>query len=156
MMMNKYSFYCPLVALFLLLTGCEGGQGGLPYDRDQLIETMTELDQQADVIWGNSGSEWDEQGERELYPTTDAGWAELAQAGQNMAAIGKRLGTMVDKNDPRAEAWQAYAKGVSDVSMKLVFAAEEHNKKTTFDDGGVLYQVCTACHATFPAPDPEE
>lgn len=138
--------------LIFLFSGCSGTDDGTPYDREQIITVMKDLDTQADVIWGNSGTEWDAEGERELFPTTDEGWQPLVKAADNMAVIGKNLQTLIDKDDPRAEAWVAYAKGIVDVSQKLALGAQQQDKAITFDDGGVLYQVCTACHGTFPAP----
>lgn len=112
---------------------------------------MNHLDEQAYVIWGNSGSEWDADGERELFPTTAEGWKELETAGHELVSIGESLGKMVNMDDPRADAWIAYSEGVSDISQKLIRAAEQQDKTETFDQGGVLYQVCKACHGTFPA-----
>lgn len=148
-----------VVSILLGLSACDSGDDGVntPYDRPELQATMNHLDEQAYVIWGNSGSEWDANGWRELYPTTDEGWAKLAVAGQELVKIGQNLKGKVDADDPRAEAWNAYAAGISEVSQKLIIAAETQDKQATFDEGGVLYQVCKACHGTFPAPtDVEE
>lgn len=141
----------------LSMTACESGDDrAAPYKRTEMKDLMGYLDDQAYVIWGNSGSEWDQDGERELFPTTDEGWNALAAAGHELIKIGQDLPGMIDEDDPRSEAWSAYAAGMVEVSQKLVTAAEQHDKQATFDDGGVLYQVCKACHGTFPAPEEVE
>jgi hypothetical protein len=157
MIANKHpSFRLFILASLILLIACGKQSTNEPYDQALLVEKMNYLDQQAYVIWGNSGSEWDKDGERELFPTTDEGWQELVQAGKELIAIGQDLKGYINKDDPRAEAWSAYAAAISDVSQKLVVAAQEQDKAATFDEGGVLYQVCKACHSTFPAPGEEE
>ena len=152
---TRLLFVIGSVSVVGLLSACAGDENNGPYDREAIIEVMRQVDQQADVIWGNSGSEWDADGERELFPTTDEGWQQLVVAGQALVTLGQDLKGYINQNDPRADAWLTYAAAISDVSKKLVAAAQEQDKKTTFDDGGVLYQVCTACHATFPAPEEE-
>ena len=98
----------------------------------------------------------DADGERELYPTTEEGWQELVDAGIELVAMGKDLEDKIDTEDPRSDAWQAYAAAIAEVSQKLIVAAEEKNKQAIFDEGVVLYQVCRACHGTFPAPEETE
>ena len=137
--------------IILGLNGCDSGKASAPYDPEKVVETMTYLDHQAYVIWGNSGSEWDAEGERELFPTSDEGWKELETAAVELVSIGESLSKLVNLDDPRADAWIAYSEGISEVSQKLITAAAEQDKVATFDQGGVLYQVCTACHGTFPS-----
>ena len=141
------------VPTLVTLSACGPKKPSGPYDRVDMKAFMKSVDTQADVIWGNSGTEWDTDGEKELFPTTDAGWDELTKAGRELVTLGKSLGGKINESDPRAEAWKAYAAGFSEVSQKLVVAAEQHDKENIFAEGGVLYQVCTACHGVFPAPE---
>ncbi len=154
MIIKTLHFLIPTAAIALLtLTACGKKGSDAAYDREKVVAIMTNLDKQADVIWGNSGSEWDSEGEHDLFPTTEAEWQPLAKAGEEMVLIAQDLRKQINKDDPRSEAWIAYADGMVEVSQKLVMAAQEQDKKAIFDDGGVLYQVCTACHGTFPTPE---
>jgi len=80
----------------------------------------------------------------------------MVQAYRHLFYIGKKIETYIYKNDPRADAWNAYAKGIVNASQKLIVATEVKDKRTIFDQGGVLYQACSACHITFPAPEQTE
>lgn len=136
------------------LFGCGNSGPEAPYNTEEVVTLMNELDDTAYVIWGNSGSEWDAEGERELFPTTDEGWKKLEQAANKLVSMGQSIKGMVNENDPRSDAWRDYADGIVDVSQTLITAAATKDKTATFDQGGVLYQVCKACHGTFPT-DPD-
>ncbi len=148
---HRFSLFCASILTLTCLAGCGNSGPEVPYNTEEIVEIMNTLDEQAYVIWGNSGSEWDADGERELFPTTDEGWKELELAANELVAIGQSLKGMVNTSDPRADAWLAYADGIEEVSQTLITAAATQDKAATFDQGGVLYQVCKACHGTFPS-----
>ncbi|BAK67048.1 hypothetical protein SLG_23730 [Sphingobium sp. SYK-6] len=101
----------------------------------------------ADAIWKWQGYVTDKDGERSLFPKTDAEWDQAESAGLALAELTNILllpGRRVD--DPR------WAKAVADVraaALRAARAAEDRNEDAFFDAGGRLDTACESCHLAF-------
>ena len=100
------------------------------------------------VYWRGSGTEVTAKGERDLSPTTEDGWIQL----ENAAAVVMEAGNMLQLAG-RARApeshWNAYAQQLTERALAAREAAMKKDRKAVFDEGGRLYEVCTACHKEY-------
>lgn len=145
-----------LTACAALLTACSPGKPAGPKAGDAKFNSdlpMTEfmghvVDPAAFLYWDNSGSEVTEAGERERYPTTDEGWDVLVTGASTLVEAGNMMQLPGRVREPVAD-WNKYAQMLSERAMIARAAAEKHDKKAVFDEGGRLYEVCVACHEQF-------
>lgn len=141
-------------ALPVLLSGC-GEPPTAPQaqyrpvlDIQQLMNWI--LDPAADVIWGSAGSIITMEGEQDLAPVDDEGWAAV----RNAAAVVVESGNLLMMpGRSRGDDWEEYARGMMTMGERAMAAAEERNPDAMFDVGGQLYNVCVACHQHYIPPD---
>ena len=100
------------------------------------------------MYWNNSGTVIDEKGEHSRYPTTDEGWDILVTGATMLVEAGNALQLPGRTRAPEAE-WTKYAQMLSERAMIARAAAEKHDQKAVFDEGGRVYEVCVACHERF-------
>ncbi len=150
-----------LTATAILLAACspptDGAKGKAPRvsegARFNADIPMTEfmghfVDPAAFMYWKGSGYEITEAGERDLSPTTDEGWDVLVTGATMLIEAGNVLQLPGRTRAPEAD-WNRYAQMLTDRAIKARAAAEAHDKKAVFDEGGNVYEVCVACHAQF-------
>lgn len=106
------------------------------------------VDPAAFMIWKNSGTMIDAAGEHSLYPTTDEGWDVLVTGATMLVEAGNVLQLPGRTRAPEAE-WNKYARMMSERALVVRAAAEKHDEKAVFDEGGRLYEACVACHEQF-------
>ncbi len=140
-----------------LLTACSPGKPAAPKAPSQAkFNTdlpMTEfmghfVDPAAFMYWKGSGIELTEKGERDLSPTTDEGWDVLISGATMLVEAGNILQLPGRTRAPEAD-WNKYAQMLTDRALIARAAAEKHDKKAVFDEGGKVYEVCVACHEQF-------
>lgn len=140
----------------LLITACSSDpatESATPYrpsaDIEQLMYRV--LDPGADMIWLNSGWVIDKDGERDLFPKTDAEWQVVINGATIVTEAGNLLMMPGRENgaDGRDESWIVYSQAIIDTGNQLIAAAEAHDEQAIFDLGGQLYNVCKACHLKF-------
>jgi hypothetical protein len=109
------------------------------------------IDHNADGIWLHQGWVVDENGERDLFPTDEAGWmatensaATLAEA-SNLLLVSARDGLPAE--DPAL--WTDFAHKLQAASVRALEAAEARDKEAFFNAGGDIYVVCRDCHQRF-------
>lgn len=145
----------------LLLAGCGGSEPSTetPYKpTTEMMDLMNwVLDPSADVIWGNSGWEITELGERELFPQSDAEWDKMVHASAMIAESGNLLMMPGRENGAagRGEDWIAYSQAIVDTGNQLLEASQAQDKQAIFDLGGQLYRICVACHQRYAYPSEE-
>jgi hypothetical protein len=110
-----------------------------------------ELEPAAEIIWDSAGWIITEDGEEELWPTTDDGWANVAEGAARIAEISGRLAAS-DYAGGRAD-WVEISEGLTAAAERARRAAEAHDKQELFDAGGHLYRVCVACHERYMIDD---
>ncbi len=106
------------------------------------------VDPAAFMYWKGSGTEVTEKGERDLSPTTDEGWDVLVNGATMLMEAGNALQLPGRTRAPEAD-WNRYAQMLTDRALIARAAAEKHDKKAVFDEGGRVYEVCVACHEQF-------
>lgn len=101
----------------------------------------------ANQYWKWQGFVNDKNGERSLYPKTDADWEEAESGARTLAEMTNVLlmpGRRID--DPK---WDAAVAGVRKLALEGADAAEKHNSELMFKVGGELDEACDDCHKQF-------
>ena len=106
------------------------------------------VDPAAFMYWKGSGTMIDEKGEHDLSPTTDEGWDVLVSGATMLMEAGNALQLDGRRRAPEAD-WNKYAQLLTERALIARKAAEAHDKKAVFDEGGKLYEVCVACHEQY-------
>jgi hypothetical protein len=142
-----------IIAGLALLAGCGGEVDVTATTVDRAgadFDYMNEVMQvRAEVIWDSAGWIITAEGERDLSPTTDEGWAAVAAAAEAVKASGEELKTADFARD--AESWVAFAEGIVGAGERARLAAVAHNTDDMFEAGAQLYRVCVACHQYYRA-----
>lgn len=140
-----------------LLTACSPGKPAAPkataeakFNTDlPMTEFMGHfVDPAAFMYWKNSGTMVDDKGEHSLYPTTDEGWDVLVSGATMLMEAGNALQLPGRTRAPEAD-WNKYAQLLTERAALARAAAEKHDEKAVFDEGGRVYEVCVACHEQF-------
>ena len=143
-----------LLAAAALVAACSPGKpaatAGAKLNTDlPMTEFMGHfVDPAAFMYWNNSGTVIDEKGEHSRYPTTDEGWDILVTGATMLVEAGNVLQLPGRTRAPEAE-WNKYAQMLSERALIARAAAEKHDQKAVFDEGGRVYEVCVACHERF-------
>lgn len=106
------------------------------------------VDPAAFMYWKASGIEITEQGERDLSPTTDEGWDVPVSGATMLMEAGNALQLPGRVRAPEAD-WIKYSQMLTERAAIARAAAEKHDKKGVFEEGGRVYEVCVACHEQF-------
>jgi hypothetical protein len=116
----------------------------------QLMEFV--LEPQAQVFWRSSGYVVDEQGERDLTPTTDEGWLATRSAAATVTEMGNLLMTPLYAKD-RGVDWMEFSEALVRIGIRAEQAAADKNGEAVFEVGGIMYQVCQSCHQIYVEPE---
>jgi hypothetical protein len=141
-------------AALAAVTAC-GGEGGgqaasVPDRAGADFDYMNEVMQPtAELIWNSAGYIITAEGEQDLSPTTDEGWAEVAAGAVALKEAGEFLKTAEFAYD--AENWNAFAEGIVVAGERARLGAEAHSPDEIFESGAQLYRVCVACHQFYRA-----
>lgn len=104
------------------------------------------LEPAADVIWDSAGFIITAEGERNLTPTTEEGWAAVLHAAVYLTEAGNLL---MLPGRSAGEDWNEYSRGLIAAGELAIDAALEKDGEALFDAGGRVYQVCRACHNQY-------
>lgn len=147
----EWVLFC--LAMLALLGCAEQGEAA----RDARVhELMVEaLEPAANIVWDYAGWVVTADGEEELWPTTDKGWAEVATGAEEIAEIAVLLvGEDYADGAPDEADWIEIANGLVIAAERARAAALARDKQELFDAGGHLYRVCVACHSRYMIDDP--
>lgn len=105
----------------------------------------------ADVVWDSAGFIVTAEGEVDLSPTTDEGWAHVRNSAAAVAETGNLL--LMPGRTAGAD-WDTFARDLTRVGQVVMAAADVQDAEALFDAGGELYEVCRGCHAKYMTPEP--
>ena len=144
-----------MAAMAALLAACNQkppapAAGAVKFDNSlNVTEVMGHMiDPGAFMYWKGSGEEVTEAGVKDLSPTTEEGWETLVSGATIVAQAGNVLQLPGYARAPEAD-WNKYAQQLTAQALVARAAAEKHDKKAVFDEGGKLYEVCVACHKQY-------
>jgi hypothetical protein len=144
------------------LAGCGGNSGGDAADaaaQDRAVRVQqlmaNEVQPTAEVYWNSAGYVTDENGETDLTPTTDEGWAATLESTRKLQQLGELL-QAPEYAEGRGEDWIQFSKSLVEISKRAEQTAIDRDSEAIFEVGGVIYRVCTACHQVYPASQPED
>ena len=84
---------------------------------------------------------------RKTAPKTDAEWAAVQQAAQNMVTVSRELMPMGP--DSGREAWAQFTQDLGAASGKAADAAKARNVKGVTSAGDAMFEVCEGCHNRY-------
>jgi hypothetical protein len=121
---------------------------GPPFEATTTVLELMEwiLEPATEGIWDAAGTIITAEGERELAPTTDAGWADVRNSAALVAETGNLL--MMPGRSAGAE-WNGHANALIVAGRESMAAADAQDSDRLFDAGGQLYQACLACHRQY-------
>lgn len=143
--------------LVVAVSGCDSGQQSpageaSPFqpvlDDHQLMNWV--LDPMADVIWGSAGAIITAEGEQDLAPVDDEGWATVRNAAATITESGNLL---MLPGRSKGQDWDEFSRGMVTMGQRAMAAAEAQDADALFDVGGALYNVCVACHQIYMLPE---
>jgi hypothetical protein len=150
------------VASAMLLASCgdhtkapEETASADPFVRARTLkEVMANIvEVQAQVYWHSAGATIDASGEKDLTPTTDAGWLATRSAAATVSEMGNLLMTPMYA-EGRGKDWIQFSKALVEIGKRAEKAAADKNGEAVFEVGGTMYNVCSACHQAYPPPVP--
>lgn len=149
------------LALAFAQGGCDRAPPPMPVQPvGDMKETMVwVLDPAADVIWGSAGFVLTAEGQQDLQPTSEEGWARVRHGAAVVAESGNLLllpHLVPADSEAGTDAWMEFANGMTRVGMELMDAADNQNAEAVFEKGGHLYNVCVACHQVYARNMPQE
>lgn len=135
-----------------LLTGCAKAEPELPYGPVQLM-MANEVQPTAEVYW-NAVRFVSELIDGEVIdtnyvPKTEEDWAKIDAAAAHLAELGEVLKSPAYA-EGRGEDWPVFAQGLVDIAGKAAEAAKTRDADKVFAVGGLVYNVCSACHQAYP------
>lgn len=101
----------------------------------------------ADVYWDAVGWIADTTGTYEIVPQSGAEWEAVRSAAVVVTESGNLL--MMQGRGMEGKDWTALSRALVAVGRTAIDAAEKQDRDAVFRVGGDIYEVCTACHATF-------
>ncbi|MBH79903.1 MAG: hypothetical protein CMQ49_05275 [Gammaproteobacteria bacterium] len=104
------------------------------------------LEPAAEVIWDSAGYDITAAGEKNLAPTTDAGWERVADAA---AVVMESANLLMLPGRSREGGWNEISAGLADAGLAARAAAESRNDEALFSAGARVYRVCVACHQIY-------
>ena len=107
-----------LATVLVVLAGCGDKSPGAPETHYRLVLDTQQLmncviDPSADVIWGSAGSILTAEGEQDLAPVDDDGWARVRHAGAMLAESGNLL---MLPGRSRGADWDEFAQGLMGIA----------------------------------------
>lgn len=146
------------LAALVLIGGCTAHETSAPEPASSEASAAVEalptrelmahvVDAAAQAVWARQGSEITVEGERELFPTTDAAWLEAENASATVAATASLL--LDEARAQPGEAWTRSAEALRTAGLDAFRAAEARNNQAFFDAGGRIYAACLACHEQY-------
>ena len=145
----------PLALAGVGLASCGEEPVDLPYGTAQQF-MANEVQPTAEVYWNAVGAVSElidgEPVFREFEPQTDEEWQRVADAAIKMREYGEVLASPAYA-EGRGDDWMDFAQGLQAVSRQAEQAAIDKSPEAVFEVGGTLYNVCTACHQSYPPAD---
>jgi len=136
----------------LVLASCSEPAPDLPYGTVQLM-MANEVQPTAEAYWDSvrfvselvDGVPID----TDYTPETEADWLKVEQSAVHLAELGEALKSPA-YSEGRDASWGVFAQGLVDVAGVAEEAAKSRDPDKVFEVGGLVYNVCSACHQSFP------
>ena len=148
---GEYELMRTLVAIaaLALLAGCKASA---PTETTQQL-MKNKVDPASKVYFEAVQYISDETGEHDIMPRTDADWEKVRKAATDLQDYGKLLQTDAYAKG-RNPDWIKFSQAMVDAAKQGEDAAKAKNVDKVFEMSGTIYNVCSACHMTYPPPVP--
>ncbi len=104
----------------------------------------------AQGFWKSWGTIYDQEGEHDLAPETEADWKRVEDGAATVIMTTNMLMLPAYARKP-AEEWNKHAKAVADVAVEGKAAAERMATDEMYELGDRLDKACDGCHIAFAA-----
>lgn len=131
-----------------LLAGCDQGSQAPEKTVQQLM--AEDVQPTAQIYWDSIQFISDETGDHDIFPKTDADWKKTKDAATRLGELAELLKTP-GYTEGRNADWTQFANSLGEVTVLAEQAAEDRDTDKIFEVGGVMYNVCSACHQIYPA-----
>ena len=101
----------------------------------------------AEKLWDSAGYIITYEGVEDLAPTTEEGWMEVIHAASVLMESGELL-ILPGRTEIEPE-WIEFSRAMSRAANFAKDAGTEQDSEALFDAGGVIYQICRACHQQY-------
>ncbi|MFC4254802.1 hypothetical protein GRI97_05150 [Altererythrobacter xixiisoli] len=142
--------YLGVLAAVSLLTACGDNSSAVAQPDVTVQQLMAKTVQPtAEIYWGAVQYISDETGNHDIVPETDEDWEKTRLAAVKIGELGKQLASP-SYAAGRGEDWVLFANSLTEVSKRAEQAAIDKDVEKTFEVGGTVYSVCSACHQVYP------
>lgn len=133
-----------------LITGCTSpADRATTYTALPIKELMAHVvDPAAQAFWTGAGYELTPAGERDLSPTTEAGWKHVEDGAAGLIEAGNLL-KLPGRPRPPTAKWTAHADALTALGVAGKAAAEAHDEARLLEIGTRVDDACDACHRDF-------
>ena len=130
------------------LAGCNQGPATPEKTAQQLM--AEDVQPTAQIYWDSVQFISDETGDHDIFPRNDAEWQRTRDAATRLIELSELLQTP-GYTEGRGEDWVQFSKSLADVGRLAEQTADDRSTDKVFEVGGVMYNVCSACHQVYPA-----
>jgi cytochrome c556 len=146
--MVKLVTFAAILTCTALVAGCSSEASKPEMTVQQLM--AKQVQPTAKLYWDAVQYISDENGNRDIAPTTDAEWERTRKAAEDLGKLGTLLQTPAYTEGRNAD-WTKFSKALVDISKQAEKAATDKSPDAVFEVGGTMYNVCSACHMAYPA-----
>lgn len=108
------------------------------------------LDPAADAVWTRAGYVLTEEGEAELFPTTDEEWEAVETGAYTIVEASNTL--LLPGRMRKEPEWAASVAELAAAARQTQAAALAKDKDAVFAGGAAIFQACLSCHTVFVTP----
>ncbi len=148
--MTRFFGHISCVVAAVIVAGCSQQDSPSAAEVDAATESLmaTQVQPEAQVYWDAVQFISDADGLHEIVPETDADWERTIEAARELKALGEELQQPAYAANRGAD-WQDFSQGLVDIATRAEAAALSKDPHKVLDAGGVLYNVCSACHEQY-------
>ena len=101
----------------------------------------------AEKLWDSAGYIITYEGVEDLAPTTEEEWMEVIHAASVLMESGELM-ILPGRTEIEPE-WTEFSRAMSRAANFAKEAGTDQDAEALFDAGGIIYQICRACHQQY-------
>jgi cytochrome c2 len=143
------SFRFLLIGCALLLVSCGAPKTQTPFNTPLTMRELMEwvIDPAADGVWESVAWISNSEGDKEIFPTTQAQWDVVRNSAATLVEAANLL--MLDTRAVDKTNWMQAARRLSKTAEIALKAAKDKDVQLVFDIGAEIYNACSSCHRQY-------
>ena len=144
-----HSFRFLLIGFTLLLASCSAPKTQAPFNTPLTMRELMEwvIDPAADGVWESVAWISNSEGDKEIFPTTQAQWDVVRNSAATLVEAANLL--MLDTRAFDQTNWMQAARRLSKTAEIALKAAKDKDVQLVFDIGAEIYNACSSCHRQY-------